>query len=204
MYHLLEVPIPDSTHYIGMVYLYEEEGERKFMTIKDGSAEKEHVRIKFPGGSSEKIYEEYVLFENNLFKILEKLNFERKAQIKILKNERKKKELAEGYGKNEAIAFILRTMVLESLEKIGYYPMDTEPTVIEVFEKAGHTQYFVEIKTFIDATGNEIVIPNNEDNFKSSNRDIIETRFALPTKEYESLIHAHKKAAEGYLKANKR
>lgn len=204
MYKLIDVPIPPQSHFVGILFLYEEDGIQKILTVKDKNSESNHINLKLPGGTSERLYEEYVLYENALFKTLEKLKFNKNTLAKIFKNEIKRKRSLEEHKGLQALAFILRTMVMESLEEIGYYPMDLDPLVVDVVEKDYHTQYFVEVKNFIDANGDEIVIPNMDDNFKPLDSDVIETRVPLDLSDFQKLIHSHKKAAEKFFQLHKK
>ena len=203
MYNFTEVPLPPYSHYAAIIFLYEEDGEKKILTVKDQDKNENRLNIKLPGGTNERVYENYMLYENAMFKDLETMKFERPALVKILKNERKKKKvMEEEYGEIEDLGLILRTMCLECLRKTGYYPMDREPRVAFVLEKDAHTQYFLEINTLIDREGNEVRMPNPSDNFRPLDRGIAETRVGIPVNEYRTLIFSHKTAAEKCLLAN--
>ena len=202
MFNLTDVPVPLDSHYVGIIYFYELDGVQHFLTIKDKDKFEGHINTKLPGGSNERLYEEYMPYENYLFSILDKLNFERKAQVRILKNERKRKQFFEELPDNNEMAFVIRSMVLASLKKLGYYPLDLEPRVAYVMEKPGHTQYFIEVKSMMDGKGEEIKAPDESENFKAMDRDIQETRVALPVDAFRSLILSHGTAMEKYLMFN--
>ena len=203
MQNFTEVPLPPYSHYAAIIFVYEENGEKKILTVKDQDKNENRLNIKLPGGTNERVYENYMLYENAMLKDLENMKFERPALVKILKNERaKKKVMEEEYGEIEDLGLILRTMCIECLRKIGYYPLDAEPRVAFVLQKDAHTQYFLEINTLIDREGNEVRIPNLDDNFRPLDRGIAETRVGVPVNEYRSLIFSHKTAAEKCLLAN--
>lgn len=202
MYNFTEVPLPPYSHYAAIIFLYEEDGEKKILAVKDQDKNENRLNIKLPGGTNERVYENYMLYENAMFKDLETMKFERPALVRILKNERKKKKvMEEEYGKNENLGLILRTMCLECLRKIGYYPLDREPRVAFVLEKDGHTQYFFEITTLVDSKGNDVLLPSKGE-FRPLDRGIAETRVGIPANEYRTLIFSHKTAAEKCLLAN--
>ena len=100
------------------------------------------------------------------------------------------------------MVFVMSTMVLESLKKIGYYPLDLEPKVAHVVEMDGHVQYFVEVKTLMDSAGNEISIPGSSDSFKALDLDIIETRVPMALSDFKNLILSHSTALEKYILLN--
>jgi len=199
MHKLTEVPIPAATHFVGMVYGYEKEGVRSVMAVKGNSMHKEgHIKVKFPGGSSEKLYEEHFHFENALFDKLKALGFEKKAQAKIYRNELKRKELLEGYGDHKTMAYVLRTLVLEVLDEVGYYPMDMEPEVIYFDQKSVHIQYFVVVEKLLDAKGEIIEIPEQTPGFRPLDINLVETRVSLDVNEALTFSHSHKVAAKKY------
>ena len=202
MFQLSEVPPPPDSHYVGIIYWFEKNGIQHLMAVKDRNKFEGHINTKLPGGSNEPLYEEYMLYENYLFDVLDQLKFEKQARIRILKNERKRKQIFEDYMENHDMSFVMRSMVLASLKKIGYYPLDLEPRVAHVLEKSGHTQYFVEVNSLMDNQGNEIEAPNETENFKPIDLDLRETRVPIPVKEYKSLILTHGTAIEKYLMFN--
>ena len=204
MHTFTEVPLPPYSHYAAIIFLYEEDGQKKILAVKDQDKNENRLNIKLPGGTNERVYENYMLYENAMFKDLETMKFERPALVKILKNERKKKKvMEEEYGEIESLGLVLRTMCLECLRKTGYYPLDKEPKVAFFLEKEGHTQYFLEITTLIDRKGNEVLIPSNAiDNFRPLDRGVAETRVGIPANEYRTFIFSHKTAAEKCLLAN--
>ncbi len=199
MHHLTEVPTPPDSHYVGIIYWFEKDGTQNLLTVKDKDKYEGHINTKLPGGSNERLYEEYMPYENYLFEVLDMLKFERKAMVKILKNERKRKQFYKEFPTNNEMAFVMRTMVLESLKKIGYYPFDLEPRVASVVEKAGHTQYFIEVTTMVDGTAEVIEAPNELEGFKALDLDIRETRVPMPLDAFKSLILSHSTAIEKYL-----
>ena len=202
MFQLSEVPTPPDSHYVGIIYWFEQEGIQHLLTIKDRDKYKGHINTKLPGGSNEAIYQDYITYEDYLFKILDRLKFERKAMGKILRNEDKRKQHFEDYESNNEMAYVMRTLVLECLKKIGYYPVDLEPRVAYVMEKRGHTQYFLEVKMMMDASGENIIAPNLEEPFKAIDLDIQETRVPISVHDYKSLILSHGTAVEKYLLHN--
>ena len=203
MYDFTEIPLPPYSHYAAIIFIYEEDGEKKILAVKDQDKNENRLNIKLPGGTNERVYENYMLYENAMFKDLETMKFERPALVKILKNERaKRKVMEEEYGKNEDLGYILRTMCIECLRKIGYYPLDAEPKVAFVLEKDAHTQYFLEVTTLIDKKGNEVKVPDPNDSFRALDRGIAETRVGIPVNEFRTLIFSHKTAAEKCMLAN--
>ncbi|MEM6966653.1 MAG: hypothetical protein AAF573_17950, partial [Bacteroidota bacterium] len=202
MFQLADVPTPPDSHYVGIIYWFEKDGVQHLLTVKDKDKYEGHINTKLPGGSNERIYEEYMPYENYLFKILDRLSFEKKALIKILKNERERKQIFEDYPENNEVGFVMRNMVIQSLNKIGYYPLDLEPRVAYFLEKRGHTQYFVEVKSLMDKQGNEIQTPGDEHSFKALDLDIRQTRVPISVKDYKNLILSHGTAIEKYLMFN--
>lgn len=199
LFKLTEVPEPPQSHYVGIIFCFNDaDGDVNILALKDRDRFRGVTNFKLPGGSDEKIYEQYMDFENALFKVLDKLEFPRKTQAIIYKNERKRKTLLEGYTNNKAAIFMLRTMVMESLEEIGFYPMDLEPIVVHYIEKDSHTQYFLEVKNMIGKNGEAISFPFPDDNYRPLDPDVVETRIPLPLVEFEKLIHSHRKAAEKF------
>ena len=199
LFKLSEVPEPPQSHYVGIIFCFDDaDGDPNILALKDRDRFRDLTNFKLPGGSDEKIYEQYMDYENALFKVLDKLEFPRKTQAIIYKNERKRKTLLEGYTNNKAAIFMLRTMVMESLEEIGFYPMDLEPIVVHYIEKDSHTQYFLQVKDMIGKDGEAISFPFPDDNYRPLDPDVVETRIPLPLVEFDKLIHSHRKAAEKF------
>ena len=196
MFTLKEIPNPPDSHYVGIVFQFENEGSPSVFAVKDNDKFREIINFKLPGGSDDQIYREYMDYENLLFKNLEKLGFNKKGQTTVYRNERKRKKLLEAYGDDSTVIFVLRTFVMSCLEKLGYYPMDLEPKVVHLIEKDGHTQYFLEATTLINKEGEEVKAVVPEDNFRAIALDIIETRIPLPLEDFSQLIHSHRQAVE--------
>lgn len=205
MHKLIEAPLPPNSHYVGILYSFRENEKDYILTVLDEDRYKDHINMKLPGGTSEKDYEFDEIFDIELFKTLKKLEFGKVTISKIIRNERKRNQVLEGYKEKESLLFVLRTMVMESLEELGYYPMDIEPNVVDYIEKdGGHLQYFIEVKHFLDSKGDDVLIPSRNDNFKPLDPDVIESRFPLPVKEFQNLIHSHKIPVGNYLLKEKK
>lgn len=199
MYKLTEVPLPPASHYVGILFLFEVDGVQHMLMTKDHDIMRGRVNNKLPGGKNDEKFRKYMVYENTLFDdILIKLKFTKEAKKKIYRNEQERRKQIVAHKGHEPMVFVLRTLVLKSLANLGYYPMDIEPNIVAYTEKDEHTQYFIEVKTFIDAEGNEVKLPTMEDGFKSLDPNLVETRVPLKLSSYKKLIFSHEKAAEKF------
>jgi hypothetical protein len=189
-----------ETHYVGVVYFFKKDGEEFFLMVKNKDLINNTINNKLPGGKSNADYEDNEVYKDSLFATLDKLNFDReKTWRPIFKNEKKRNSLYGQEEEKEHLLHISRTLVTECLEVLGYYPVDIAPTVVSVVEKGHHTQYFLEIKEFMDSSGEKVLVPNNLDAFKSLDLDVIETRIHTPVHNYRQLINSHKIPFEKFL-----
>ncbi len=198
MIKLSELPEPPYSHYVGIIYYYETNDSPFIMAVHDRDKKENRINIKLPGGTNERVYEEYIMYENALFKVMERLNFDKTALKRIYRNERKREELFKGY-EDKTIIFILRTMVLSCLKKTGYYPLDLEPRIAFVVEKDAHSQYFIEVNTLVGKNGEDVLIPNQEENFRALDLGIKDTRVPVPIVDFRTLILSHRTAVEKFL-----
>jgi len=198
MINLSEIPEPPYSHYVGLIYYYEPNGVPSIMAVHDRDKREDRINIKLPGGTNERVYEEYIMYENALFKVMERLKFNKTALKRIYKNERKREELFKGY-EDKTVVFILRTMVLSCLKKTGYYPADLEPRIAFLLEKDAHSQYFIEVNTLVDKTGEDVLVPDQGEGFRALDLGIKETRIPLSVMDFRTLILSHRTAVEKYL-----
>ncbi len=200
MENFIDLPSPESTHYVGVVYFFYKEGEEFFLMVKNKDIIRNLINNKLPGGKSNAEYEDNQVYKDTLFATLDKLNFDRdKTWRFIFKNEKRRNSLYGQEEEKEHLLHISRTLVMECIEVLGYYPVDTAPTVVAIVEKGLHTQYFLEIKEFMDSSGETVLIPNNLDSFKPLDLDVIETRIHVNVNNYRQLINSHKLPLEKFL-----
>ena len=199
MINLNEIPEPPHSHYVGIIYYYEPNGVPTIMAVHDRDKKDEaRVNIKLPGGTNERVYEEYIMYENALFKVMERLKFDKTALKRIYRNERKREELFKSY-KDKTVIFILRTMVISCLKKTGYYPFDLEPRIAFVMEKDVHSQYFIEVNTLVGKNGEDVLVPDQEEGFRALDLGIKKTRVPVPILDFRTLILSHRTAVEKFL-----
>ena len=199
MIKLSEIPEPPYSHYVGIIYYFEPNGVPSIMAVHDRDKKEEsRINIKLPGGTNERVYEEYIMYENALFKVMERLNYNKTALKRIYKNERKREELFKSY-EDKTVIYILRTMVLSCLKKTGYYPLDLEPRIAFVVEKAAHSQYFLEVNTLVGKDGEDVLVPDQNEGFRALDLGIKETRIPLSVMDFRTLILSHRTAVEKFL-----
>lgn len=200
MHNFFDVPNPDDSHFVGIVFPFKMNGSNYVFCVKDRDLMRNHINTKFPGGSNEEWYEDDFSYEDDLFKTLDILGFkDKKVQVRIYQNYKKQKKAFDENSEHKPKLYVLRTMVMESLKNLGYYPLDIAPKIVEFVEKSGHTQYFVEVTEFIDANGERVLAPDTTKKFKALDSDVIESRIPLMVSDFEQLIHSHKSALKKYL-----
>lgn len=198
MINLSEIPEPPYSHYVGIIYYFEPGGVPSIMAVHDRDKKEGRINIKLPGGTNERVYEEYIMYENALFKVMERLNFDKTALKRVYRNERKREELFKSY-EDKTVIFILRTMVLSCLKKTGYYPLDLEPRIAFVMEKEAHSQYFIEVNTLVGKNGEDVLVPDQNEGFRPLDLGIKETRIPLSVMDFRTLILSHRTAVEKFL-----
>lgn len=193
-----DAPLPDETHYVGILFTFEglENDLEYILTIQNRDRYKGFTNTKLPGGKSDERFENAADYLEALNFRLNKIGFEESAKAEVLAREEARFEQVKKYDGKGKLITILRTMVIQSLEELGYYPMDLEPFVIHVAEKPGHTQYFLWVHDFIDSQGKEVFIPNNRDGFEPLDPDVVETRIPIEASETYKLIPSHRIAAD--------
>lgn len=206
MIRFSEAPLPDETHYVGIIFTYEgmEDDLEYVLTIHNRDRYKGFTNTKLPGGKSDERFENVSDYLELLNFKLDKIGFEAETKEKILANENKRFEQLKQYDGKAKLITILRTMVIQALEELGYYAMDLEPFVIHTAEKPGHTQYFVWVQDFMDSKGKEVFIPNNRDGFEPLDPDVVETRVPIQVTETYKLIPSHRIAVEKYIEVRRR
>lgn len=206
MIRFSDAPLPDETHYVGIIFTYEgmEDDLEYLLTIHNRDRYKGFTNTKLPGGKSDERYENLADYQEALNFKMNKIGFEAEAREQVLAHEEKRFEQLKQYDGKAKLINILRTMVIQSLEELGYYPMDLEPFVIHTAEKPGHTQYFVWVRDFMDNRGKEVFIPRRDDGFEPLDPDVVETRVPIEVTETYKLIPSHRIAVEKYRDVRRR
>lgn len=202
MKKIQDVELYPSSFFVGALFPFVEDGEIFLLTVQHLDKYKTgQVNTKLPGGSGDVSYASDEKYFARLEEILEKLSFDRRANLLILNREYDRNDLFSDHPEGKNMLWVIRTLVLKCLEGTGYYPADPEPRVVDIVERSeDHYQYFLEMKEWWDKNGDPIHAPVPEEDFNPLDPDIVKTREKIPMLEFEELLfETHCRPVEFYL-----
>ncbi len=202
MKKIQDIELYSDSFFVGALFPFAEDGVLYLFTVQHRDKYKTgEVNTKLPGGSGDSAYASDKKYFARLEEILEKLSFDRRANLLILNQEYDRNNLFSEHPDGKNMLWLLRTMVLKCLEATGYYPADLAPRVVDIVERSeDHYQYFLEVKEWWDKNAEQVKIPVPEEDFKPLDPDIVVPRQNIPMLEFEDfLLETHCRPVEFYL-----